>query len=893
MRRAKSIDELYEEVRDHDIVITNDAALVTALNGRIASARIGGFAYTPRHIAKNETVPILGAGVLDDLKILSEISNETGYGLKQIHSELENIRKIRRYKKDVRKYLYSNSSRKIYDSFLGLRTLEKVMDSYTPEDMEFFKGKKVAVIGVELLDDLDKHFIPIDHDEIDIFTEGGYDIDIIYEVGNDRQLAENVISLIDLGKADDTAIVLDTTGPIADAVRAALYRRQIPFKNTMSVKDLSQVRDYLQFLTLSLSYETLRVRHVRELLSGYRGFFAQREDEYLLHKIEDHLDKKTRELVDVMKNVRELTFQEVCDRIVNDTHRPQIKMLIEDMRINDSKVTSRSVNELSYAVNNIDDLHHNEEIPPEEKKGVLLADCLKSVYVDRPFVIYLGLGPEWSYTSMGKEYIDKEAEAELNMFKSSVLMQQGESRIYAVNSMRNGKESSPCPIFEQIKEYEWTGEGEPVVVSVFGDVANNLIRGQWASSEPIEQLSIGEERMDPSETKDWRFSKSTYNNYYACPRAYMYGKMIHIPDSEKTIFGSIIHQFAEFYLCYPELVEGKLENYTEIIREKYSGLSSQQMEEIDGSKIRVCMANVIRFIDSLKIKEVPLDRDYSKREYKNMFMDMHNCTKYSSVTETEFSTSRHPLSGNFDLIIDHRIIDYKTGKASKLKEVMGRMDISKNQDYFEFQPMIYLSLLRDNSPPPYKFSLVYVADNDVRSVTDGDFRINENIRDVALIQQTMREFLTDPDSPAKSELSAKVYEKVVSGWSSFVDAAFDAGTDRCVTWKDDADLISSIAGKLGMNNKKDPETISKALKKLASIVSSGMFADASEVIIPSDTLERFLSCVDSDHDAASAQTHSEFPASPRIDCSKCSFFSACTKDIVEFGEEEDGGDEDE
>ncbi|MCL2295774.1 MAG: hypothetical protein FWC29_01665, partial [Methanomassiliicoccaceae archaeon] len=108
MRRAKSIDELYEEVRDYDIVITNDPALVTALNGRIASPRIGGFAYTPRNIAGNETVPIFGAGALSDLKILSEIANETGYGLKHIHSELENIRTIRRYKKDVRRYLYSN-----------------------------------------------------------------------------------------------------------------------------------------------------------------------------------------------------------------------------------------------------------------------------------------------------------------------------------------------------------------------------------------------------------------------------------------------------------------------------------------------------------------------------------------------------------------------------------------------------------------------------------------------------------------------------------------------------------------------------------------------------------------------------------------------------------------
>ena len=889
MRRAKSIDELYAEVRDYDIVITNDPALVTALNGRIASPRVGGFAYTPRNIAGNETVPIFGAGALSDLKILSEIANETGYGLKHIHSELENIRTIRRYKKDVRRYLYSNASRRIYDSFLGLRTLEKVMDLYVPEDTEFFKGKKVAVIGIEFFDDLDKHFIPIDHDEIDIFTDGRFEIDIIYEVGNDRQIAENTVSMIDAEKANDTAIVLDTTGPVSDAVRAALYRRNIPFKNTMSVKDLSQVRDYLQFLSLSLSYETLRVRHVRELLSGYRGHFRQREDEYLLHKIEDHLDKGTKELVEVMKNIRDHTFQEVCDKVVNAVHRPQIKMLIEDMRISDTKVTSKLVNELSYAVNNIDDLHHNEEIPDDEKKGVLLADCLRSVYVDRPFVIYLGLGPEWSYVSMGKEYIDREAEAQLNMYRFSVLLQQGESRLYAVNSMRNGKEPTPCTIFEQIKADETVPGDGPAAVSAFKDVAGKIIKGQWALPQQNEPISRGDEKFDAGEMKDWRFSKSTYNNYYACPRAYMYGRMIHIPDSEKTIFGDIIHQFAEFYLCYPELVKGRTEHYTEMIRERYSGLSSQQMEEIDGSKIRVCMNNVIRFIDSLGIKDIPLDRDHSEREHKNMFMEMHGCTKYSSMTETEFTTNLHPLFGNFDLVINNKIVDYKTGKAGSLKMIKDNMDMSRKQDYFEFQPLIYLSLLRDNSPPPYRFSLVYVADNDVRSVTDKDFRINENIRNVVLIQENMREFLSDPHSPAKSDFGA-TYAKITGGWSSFVDRAFDAGTDSCESWKDNEKLIASIMNMLGMKSKTDRDSVSRALKKLSAIVSAGMFADDTEVMVPSDTLERFLSQVGKDHDLASMQIYSDFPAAPRTDCGKCGFFKACTRDIIDL---EEGGDEDE
>ena len=880
MRRAKSIDELYEEVKGFDIVLTTDAALATALNAKIDVPRIGGFAYTPRHLAKDEAVPFFGAGVLSDLKIITEIANETGFSLKYIHSELENIRNIRKYKKEVRKYLYSKASNEVYDSFLGLRSVEKLMDSYTTENSTFFEGKKVAVIGLDLFDDLDKHFIPPDHEEIDIFTDGNYEIDEIFVVGNDRQLAENAVSLITRETASDIAIVLDTKGPIADAVRAALYRKNIPFKNTMSVKDLSQVRDFLQFVDLSLSYETLRVRHVRELFSVYGGKFNQKEDEYLLYKIEPLLEGRQRELVEIAKNIRNMTFLEVCDRVVRDNHRPQIKMLLDDMRIKDTKVSSIQVNELTYAVNNISDLHHNEQIPDEEKKGVLLADCLRSVYVDRPFVIYLGLGPEWSYVSIGKDYVDKETEADQNLLRFSVLLQQGVSRVYAVNSMRNGKAAVPCPIFDQMID-------SPDVASGFGSISTKITKGQWASTERNESFSRPNYFNIPPEAKDWsaknwQFSKSSFNKYYACPRAYMFSTFIHSPDNENTLFGDIIHQFAEFYLCYPGLVEGKIGHYSEMIREKYSGLSSQQMKGIDWSKIRVCMTNIIRFVDTLDIKNVPLDKDNSERKKKNMFMEMHKdiCKKYSSLTEAEFTSYRHPLFGYFDLLAGSRIIDFKTGKAGKPGEIVQRMNMDNDLDYYEFQPLVYLSLLREKAPPPQRFSLVYLAANDVRSVTDSDFSISENVIDVVLIGESMEKFLSDPDSPAKKRFSVKIRE----GWATFVKKAYEVGGDPSWDWKDDPSLISSIMYALGMKeNKTNRETVSAALKRLVTIIAWGVYNDKNTITVPSDTLEDFLSSVDAHHAVASVRRYTEFPAEPRGKCSKCEFFKVCTNGNIDKG----------
>ncbi len=890
MQKAKSIDELYDEVRDFDMVITNDAPLATALNGRIDTARIGSFAYTPRQIAAMEAVAILGKGVWGDLRIISEICNETDLDFKYVHGELENIRTIRKYTQNVEKYMYSQSAKDVYRSFSAMPTIEKVMNAYDPKNSFLFKGKKVAVIGLDLFDDLDKHFVPIfDFEEIGIFKKREeYEIDTIYEIGNDRQLADNVVNLIDLKSATDTAIVMDTTGPVADAIRAALYRKKVAFKNTMAVKDLSQIRDYLQFLSLALSYDTLRVRHVREIFSAYGATIGIRQDEYLLSKQAPFFKDKGKRLADIMYNIRKMTFDEVCTDIVHVKQRPQVKILIDDMKLANEKITSKLVNEIIYAVNNVSDLHHNEQIPDEEKKGVLLVDCKKSVFIDRPFVIYVGIGPEWSSSVIGKEYIDRENEAEHNMIKFAVLLQQGTAKVYAVNAMRSGKESKPCSIFEQI--YEGRTDME---ISGFKDVCKHIVKGPWYVIEEKRITSKGEEFVDSEPVYDWKFSKSTYNNYRVCPRAFMFSDILPFIDSENTVFGSIIHEFAEFYLCYPGLVAEKgIEHYIDVLQDRYSGISCVQMRDVDNSSIRICMNNIIKFLDSLNIKDVPLDRECSKRKYPNMFMVAENCEKYSSMTEAQFISKKDPLIGNYDLIIGNHIIDYKTGKAKRSADVIKLMNKDIKQNYVEYQPIIYLSLLRDSGAViPGTFSLFYAAGQGMRSVTDNDFSVKENVRNIVLLNETSEQFICRSDSPIRAVFAdTKSYLKIAENWSVFVGMVSEYGWNNGSEWDTNECLITDIMGRLGLkDNISNRKMVAGALKKLNKLIGIGIYDIGGEVEIPLDTLDSFLLDVSKAHRNASEQINTFFPPEPLGDCARCNYFKACTLDKITIDE----GDHDE
>ncbi len=869
MRRSKSIDELYTEVMDCDLVITNDAPLATALNSRVRKATIGSFAYTPRQIAGKEAVRVLGRGVMGDLRTISSIVEETGFDFKYVHGELENIRTIRRYRANPENYLYSPSSKEVYRSFAALPTIEKVMASYDPSKSELYRGRgNVAVIGLDLFDDLDKHFVPSEFKDVDLFADDDYDIEVIRQVGNDRQIAENIVSLITPEMSEDSAIVLDTEGAVADAVRSALYRRGLPFKNKMSVRDLSQIRDFLQFLSLGLGYDTLRMRHVRELFSNYGGYVRSKQDEYLLSKNIDNLrNERAVRLAEVMRDLRSMTFGEVMTEVVHPMQRPQVRILLDDLMVTDQKITSKLVSQMMYAVNNVADLHHNEQIPDDEKRGVLLVDCKNSVYVDRPFIVFVGIGPEWSTSVIGKEYIDREEEAEKDVKRFSVLLQQGESRVYAVNLMRGGKQARPCELFESIYDDR--------VIEGFGDICDELVCGPWYSEECRIFSKKGDEFVDRVPVTDWKFSKSTYDLFRQCPRAYMFGDLMRTPDSEYTVFGSMVHEFAEFYLCYPDTVRSKgLDHYIDSMQSRFSGISCSQMEGVDRTRMRASMLNVMRYLDRMAPNNVRLDRSNSKRKYPNMLMSSEGYDLYSSITETDFRSSKDPMFGEFDLVTGALITDYKTGGSKKISEIRDGMIAAV--DHPEFQPIIYLALLHQSlGRLPCRFNQLYVADNPMESLTDDSYDVMRNVRAIEFVDSDFEGYIRNEDCCLKSDFG-KTYSKFCDSWGAFIDVLSAFGWDRIGECSNDEGLRESVLAAIGMNvNKTNMGNAKKAIDKIAKMISGHMFCNGI-LVIPRDTMDDFLCRLRNDHDTVSDMTVSMFDANPLKGCSKCNYVKACT-----------------
>ncbi len=901
MRRLKTIDELYEEVKGYGLVITNDVALETALNARIETSRLGELAVTPRHLVARFASRILGVPIISDLKLMAAVSEETGFALRRVYSEILNFREIRSHTKDVRQHLGTRTSKAIYDSYCGYPTLEKAMGLLDPDDedvAQYFQGmgnlNSAAVIAPEFFDDLDKHCVPLDAETIEIFTDDEYDIPEIRAVGNDRQLAENAVWLIDEENPTDYAIVLSARNPIADSVRSALYRRGIPFINGMKVSDVPHVRDFIRFVELAIGYRTLRIRQIREIFSNYGGSVPPKTDNYLLSRIDlSSSGRKATVLKELMERIGtgDATYREIKDIICNTLTKPQVSLFLEELDMLDRTADPESLAEIRFAVENVAELTLNVQRPESECRGVLIADSRNSVYVDRPVVIYLGMEQEWNIPVIGKRYIDAESESELNAQRLEALLQQGQRRLYCVNITRNGKDARPCLSFDIL-----TGHA----CNRFSDVCGNIVRGSWSRpalpSERIDAMTVqgfdddadGDDRPDAYGSGP--FSKSSFDAFIACPRRFMFHELL--PSSEKTFtqFGNLIHSFAELYATHPEVIDDPgLDALTDMAAGWYAGLSSPTMTGLDRDRIRSAMESIRRYIDTLPEKP-PLDVQVPTDRVRNPFMRELGITSTSSWCEREKRFDEHHIHGTLDLQHGAVITDYKTGKAQKASGIRKSMSLSPVDSMPEFQPLIYLALGRQEHGDDAEFDLFYAMENDVAALEPG-FDIERSVRRVRLLEGDALKVVASPDFYGV----IKPYGTLGPHAEKVADAIRESGISDPNAWKGNDELTKSILKACGLSGcKTNVDNARKTLDKFADAIVGGIATertgDSRTVVVMSEALDGFLESVDAQFERKEGYRRTGFPPdpAPRIDCEKCEYFDVCTMAKARVSQEADG-----
>ena len=878
MFEAKSIDELYEEVKYYDIVLCNDAPLALALNNRLERPRVGVFAITPRQLAGDLAIDILGEPLLSDIEVVRKISKDTGYPLRFVHGEVDNIKTIRRYAKDVERYLRNKKSIKIYHHFIRLNTLEKAMEEFDGTTDPFFTGKKVAVIGAELFDDLDKHFhntgVFDDIDMVKDYSSNAFKIPTFRLLSNDYEIAENAVNLIKDRDPKDVAIVLDAGGKIADMVRSELYREKIPFINDLSIRDIDTIRDFIEFLNKSHNFNIIKVHQIRELLQKYGGKLRPKCDDYLIERYDEIVaNNEAAVLLDVMKNIGEKTYGWVCENVLKD-QGSQVKILLGQLELYDVKINPADTADIIYSVNNFE-LKHNIQIPNNEKEGVLIVDCKNSVYVDRPLILFLGLGSDWEKDLDDLNLIDsrfKDGVVENNVTKFQILLQQGSSRVYICNAMRKGKESKPCQYFQE-------ADHPDKIYKTFEDVSD-CVYGPWYRFEKEEPGKFGSVEIN-EQRKEFEFSASKFNSYINCPKRFMFGEIVDSVDNGESMIGNYLHSYAEFKICYPEEVEKRgAQFFIDYISDKCLPLFSPEIRRLKESKIRAALLELDRFIEShdfhdgIAISEMPI-------KYPNPFFEMigkkDTCSDRNEVTMS--CLERH-MHGKLDLIKDGHIYDYKTGNPKDAKKVLSCFDGNKGH-YADYQAMFYISLMEDNGVDYPSFTYFYTSANESRIILGQEIDADASVVHIELTRDIdmMHDFV-----PSYGDMRFPKYDGIKSRWDDFIDIIRKRGFENSMNDKlGTANYVQSQLNLPVPDGKKGKDVIDSIVRSMEiteKVLNKGIYiygGHGNIIHVSKRALENFRKLMKDSYDTILEQYKGRFLKNPDTDCDGCYFLDMCTR----------------
>ncbi|MCL2143796.1 MAG: PD-(D/E)XK nuclease family protein, partial [Methanomassiliicoccaceae archaeon] len=404
-------------------------------------------------------------------------------------------------------------------------------------------------------------------------------------------------------------------------------------------------------------------------------------------------------------------------------------------------------------------------------------------------------------------------------------------------------------------------------------VGTEIKKGAWLPSAVPADVTK-EHCPNTSSHKMGDLSKTSMNMYVSCPRAYMFSELVVTPDSENTVFGNMIHEFAEFCACYPKIAKENIDECVRMISDVYAGISCPERKEFDLSRITSAVTNVEKFIDLLNVS-VPLNVDARSKKHMNRFFERFGLTMTSDIVECDRRSSKYPMHGGFDLLIGNKVIDHKSGRMPKTSEIIDKMEISEKKDHFEFQPLVYLSILDDilERPGEREFVLFYAAGNETD--LSGSFDVMKNTRNVTLLNMHKPDIiksgmLLDIVTEAKSK------EFIRDIGEGFNNALLEAGIDNAESWKNDETLIERIIALQSKRTKAVTDAIRSAVKKAGEIMSGCYINDGSRILIPRETIEQFKEYAKKIHARADGQQITGFPYEPRISCDRCVFFHICT-----------------
>ena len=838
LHTPRPIDDLYEEVRDYDLVLTADAPLATALNQRVRGARLGKLAMTPKEVASRHAYRYFHDALITEADTVTRIASDLGLPLKHVHNAVQHIMAIRAHTPSVTPFL-NETERAVYRILQSLPTELRSRELF---ESSALSGLRVAVIGTQLFDELDRLVLPEDYDDIALFSDRRYNPAPLYLLDGEDAVIAAIGPLLTKEREQEIAIVAHSASSMTTRLKSYLYGKGITINERRYLRDDLGVRTILSLLFSTWRLTHILVREVRPFLEMFgidadATFDDFRFAEYV--RREEGRDALSLfELLDACKRqsfgdaVRAIS-ERLCSPNARITAIPEaFWKALDAVGVLTKPVTWQRLSDLSYYVYSM-----NVSLD-STKTGIVIVDSASALYVDRPVCIYVGLDASWAAEPQAAPYIDGAAELARDLVRFQVMLCQGKERYYLATAMKDNAPTMPSFYFNILYGRDIKG---------FDD---ELFSTRRPGIRPTYAAALPAVPPDEDTTPFEIFSQSSLRTFVTCPKKYEYSLLV--PGTEKTFFlkGTLIHAFAEVYAARPDLVRERGEAFfADLLTEQYLGIAPRETRELERTDFALAIKAIMAFLDASPLQPVPSMEGLTRspRHGKNPVAAALGIAISSPASELYFEDSSLHLKGIIDLLQDKTtIVDYKSSLTPLTPSgAMKRMQPALSGDEVDYQPLVYLAKLRKETPGATLTFLYVYPLGTKHEMMKGKGSVEDLLLKVVYLPHSFASFLETPSSLAWFATS--------KDRTAFLN---DKGNEQIARWIADHPFPDPLRGAGPRDLTAYAEELSAAFgseKGAQSLVSdiaafrkgkAGYNKETRAVYLFEDDLDAFLSFVD-------------------------------------------------
>ena len=744
IQRAKPVETLYEEVADYDLVLTPDAPLASAINRRVDVPQFGTFATTPRRLAAGRREQA------EDRSAFLEVIARTDHNWKSISYAIGNVLQCWEHQGTIESILE-------YDSYIDRETSDVVeimaeLQSTSRSLTEYsIDAESLAVVGEQQFTTLERAILPDEYDQFDLFTEVAFDYPSFNIFDSSADIVDAILDTVTTKTAGNVAVVLDASSRYSPLIEAAFDAAGIPYYGGPGFIDEPDHRAFLNLCRAGFRGGETTIGDLRPVLTQMGIDVPIDHDN---KRLQEAAISETAWVRDFCQALTTYTFAEALDAYESQTDTSLVSFRDElaKLGIADVPVSADTVDELAYYL-------QTYEVPVNrENDGVLLADAKSAGYVDRSVVFHVGLDEDWTHSSPQRPWVDTESQFQRYLNQFQLLIQSGVEQYYLVQDTKGGQPVTPCLYFGELLDDDYDQFSDLNAVSHRRPVPNG-------------KTGFQKEAIDVEAETVEAISQSSLNNYVNSPRDYFFSRLVDGPDKDYFTEGNLFHDFAEFYVNHPEIIDTEdLADVVEVMTEEARPLFAGTDEPLRRRSYRIGLETIIEYLDA----HGPESEDFltpASGWGRNFFADYFDEPIDSPLTERWFENTSLGIKGKIDLVTapDH-LLDYKSGRKKSRRKVVKRAAIDPPNDTPNFQAALYLCHYRTMQPDePLSFTFFHFLET-LDDVITGDADLDDTLTTVRYYPWTFDEHVG----------SREAYETLLDGYkdcvATFQDLGFNAYT---------------------------------------------------------------------------------------------------------------------